>query len=106
MTSLVYVSLQCPSCARLLDILRRLQLRVKVVNIDTDAPRHRITAVPTIVTKEGRSFTGTNAFMYLQDFEAECPLDRYALVSGEDMTMPYTDMDTNQTHNECPFSTF
>ena len=102
----VYVSRQCPSCTRILEIIKRLEVRARIVNIDVEQPRHNITAVPTIITKQGQSFVGTNAFMYLQEFEEQAPLDRYALISGEDLTMPFTDRETNETLHECPFATF
>jgi len=103
---IVYVSSQCPSCVRLLEIIKRLRIDAQIINIDTRPPRHQLTAVPTIITSKGTSFVGTNAFMYLQDLESQCPLDEYALVSGEDLNRPYTHMDTDETHLECPFSAF
>jgi glutaredoxin len=102
----IYVSNQCPSCVRLLEIVKRLRMKARVVNIDVESPRHQLTAVPTIVAGQGKSFVGTNAFMYLQDLEDQCPLDDYALVSGEDLNRPYTNMETDEMHYECPFAHF
>jgi len=102
----LYVSNQCPSCVRMLEIVKRLGVKATVINIDEQAPRHRIDAVPTIVTGQGKSYVGTNAFMYMQQMEEECPLDQYALISGEDINRPYTHMDTDETLLECPFSAF
>jgi hypothetical protein len=104
---LVYVSQQCPNCIRLLDTIQRLQLRIRIIDIDVQAPRHQISVVPTVITEQGRTKTGTDAFEWLQAFEAEVPLDAYATVTGEgEGGLPYTDMESNQTEHASNFTSF
>lgn len=104
---IVYVSEQCPNCIRLLDTIRRLQLHVYIINIDVQTPKHQITVVPTIITEDGRTKTGTDAFQWIQTFESEVPLDLYATVMGEgEGGLPYTDMESNETINATNFTMF
>lgn len=100
----VYVSGQCPNCDRFLKSLRRLKLKVKVVNVDHTRVEG-LSAVPTVV--EGtQMMTGTKAFEWLQSFEAQVPLDAYATVLGEGAGLSYTDLESDETVEATLFTPF
>lgn len=76
----VYVSSQCPNCARFLSTLRRIQSlsgTTRIVDIDTldESHRNRVEYVPTFVDGQGRLYTGAKAFEYLKQFDHEIELD-------------------------------
>jgi glutaredoxin len=105
MGTVVYVSMQCPNCLRLLKTLDKLQLKVKVINID----RTRVdglTAVPT-VNDRGTVHVGTKAFEWVQAYESQVPLEAYATVLGEGAGgLSYTDLDTDETVASTLFTPF
>lgn len=106
-TPIIYVSQQCPNCIRLLDTIRRLQLKVRVVDIDVHVPQHQISVVPTVITDQGQTKTGTDAFEWLQTFESHMPLESYATVLGEgEGGLSYTDIESNETVNATNFTMF
>ena len=101
----VYVSRQCPNCERFLKTLRRLQLKVKVVNVD-QTHVNGLSAVPAVVD-QGIAMTGTKAFEWLQSFESQVPLEAYATVLGEGSAgLTYTDLETDETVDAAPFTPF
>jgi hypothetical protein len=101
----VYVSGQCPNCDRFLKTLRRLQLKVKVVNVD-QTHVNGLSAVPAVVD-QGIAMTGTKAFEWLQSFESQVPLEAYATVLGEGSAgLTYTDLETDETVDAAPFTPF
>lgn len=103
---IVYVSQQCPNCIRLLHTIQRLNIDSQIINIDHEAPHHQISAVPTVITDEGVK-TGTDAFEWVQAFEAHMPLESYATVLGEGMGgLSYTDMESDETINATNFTPF
>jgi len=105
MSTVVYVSSQCPNCDRFVKSLRRLQLDAKVVNIDR-TPVNGLTAVPT-VSSGGRVLVGTAAFEWLQGYEAKLPLDAYAMTLGEgEGGLSYTDLETEETMASTLFTSF
>lgn len=109
-TTVVYVSSQCPNCDRLLKILNRIQLNVRIIDVD----RQRVeglTAVPTIVLGnhhgQNRVMVGTAAFEWLQTFESKLPLEAYATVLGESANgLSYTELDSGETIDASPFTQF
>ena len=105
MTTVVYVSSQCPNCDRFVKSLRRLQIDSKVVNIDR-APVNGLTAVPTVVVS-GQVMVGTAAFEWLQGFEAKLPLEAYATVLGEGCGgLSYTELESEETMGSTLFANF
>lgn len=92
MSTLVYVSTQCPNCERLLEQLQwlkksKLKLKYQVVDVNEHTVAG-LTAVPTVVV--GREvYTGTRAFEWIQQFDAEVPLDAYAH-DDSDSELPFT----------------
>lgn len=101
----VYVSAQCPSCDRLLKTMKRLNVRARVVNVDTQRV-DGLTAVPTVVS-DGQVLTGTAAFEWVQAFESSLPLDAYAMVTGSGLGgLSYTDLESDETIDACPFTNF
>lgn len=105
MGTVVYVSMQCPNCLRLLKTLDKLKMRVKVVNIDR-VQVNGLTAVPTII-ENGQSYVGTKAFEWIQGYEANLPLEAYATVLGEGAGgLTYTDLETDETVESTLFTPF
>ena len=102
----VYVSPACPNCKRLLDIIRHLKLRIEVVDIDTldSASRARLQYVPMLVDENNRTHTGSDAFKYLEKYNATTDLVytelngklAYAAFDGDDDGVQYVE----------PFGTF
>lgn len=106
MGTVVYVSMQCPNCLRLLKTLDKLKLKVKVVNIDRTQV-NGLTAVPT-VSENGQTYVGTKAFEWIQAYEANLPLEAYATVVGEGVGggLTYTDLETDETVASTLFTPF
>ena len=102
---IVYVSGQCPNCDRFIKTVRRLKLKVEIVNID-NRKVDGLSAVPTVV--EGtRVMVGTKAFEWLQSYESKLPLEAYATVLGEGVGgLSYTDLDTDETRGSSLFTAF
>jgi glutaredoxin len=101
----VYVSMQCPNCLRLLKTLDKLQMRVKVINID-QIQVQGLTAVPT-VRDNGQTYVGTKAFEWVQAYESTLPLEAYATVLGEGAGgLTYTDLETDETVESTLFTPF
>jgi hypothetical protein len=95
MVATVYVSSQCPNCARFLEQLEWLQsahLKIPIRTVNIDGQRvDNLTAVPTVV--DGKDVhVGTRAFEWLQAFDAQVPLSAYADFSkdAEDDELPFT----------------
>jgi|Laugresbdmm110sn_1035088.scaffolds.fasta_scaffold13979_5 hypothetical protein len=102
---IVYVSGQCPNCDRFLKTVRRLKLKIEIVNID-NRKVDGLSAVPTVV--EGtRVMVGTKAFEWLQSHESKLPLEAYATVLGEGAGgLSYTDLDTDESMASTLFTEF
>lgn len=104
-STIVYISGQCPNCDRFLKTMRRLQLKVTVINVDHTRV-DGLTAVPAVVDR-GTMMTGTKAFEWLQSFESQVPLEAYATVLGEGSAgLTYTDLETDETVDAAPFTPF
>jgi len=103
---IIYVSQQCPNCIRLLQTIQRLHIESHIINIDYEAPHHQISAVPTVISDEGVK-TGTDAFEWVQAFEAQMPLESYATILGEGLGgLSYTDIESDETVNATNFTSF
>ena len=80
----LYYSTACTGCARVLDILRRLQGQVAAqahdVNMLHPQQRQRLSAVPTMVLPDGRVVVGAACLEWLSQFSAPlATLDSTAL---------------------------
>lgn len=72
---------QCPNCARFMDALSQTSIKDAVRRVDvntlTPAQRKHITSVPTVIDSSGTIRTGTQAFMWLKQFEGNRDLDSF-----------------------------
>ena len=70
----LYYSAACVECARVLDILRRLQGQVSAQLVDVaqlhPSQRQRLTGVPTLVLPDGRATVGVGCLEWLSQFKA------------------------------------
>lgn len=80
MKSSLLVAASCSACMRLLDVVARtpsLQAELEVVDV-TRAPAsllRGVTAVPSIVQRDGRVISGTACFEYAKKHEKTMELD-------------------------------
>jgi glutaredoxin len=102
----VYWSPQCPNCVRFLKSAERLGVTCNA--IDVSATRvSGLSAVPTVVTSNGETRVGTDAFEWLRGFEQSMPLTSYAMVMGEGAGgLTYTDLESDEPVAATPFGEF
>jgi len=105
-TVTVYWSPQCPNCVRFLKSAERLGVACNAIDVSV-ARVGGLTAVPTVVMRDGSTRVGTEAFEWLRGFEAEMPLTSYATVMGEGAGgLSYTDLESDEPVAATPFGEF
>jgi hypothetical protein len=91
---------------RFLKSAQRLGIQIHVVDVSVTRAEG-LSAVPTVVTREGETHVGTDAFEWLRGFEAQLPLASYATVMGEGIGgLSYTDLESDEPIAATPFGDF
>lgn len=83
--TLVY-STQCTNCSRFMDALSRTPIasQVNLVDVVTLNPTQvaRVQAVPALITPQGTTMYGTQAFEWLKQYEADVELEGFTVGNG------------------------
>lgn len=83
--TLVY-STQCTNCSRFMDALSRTPMasQVNLVDVVTLNPTQvaRVQAVPALITPQGTTMYGTQAFEWLKQYEADVELEGFTVGNG------------------------
>jgi hypothetical protein len=87
------ISSECTNCARFVDALKRTKTgaqQVRLIDVATlnDSQRAGLTAVPTLVLRDGRRLVGTDAFQWLDQFADEVEPDAF----GGFGALPFSDI--------------
>lgn len=91
MHTLVY-SPQCPNCTRFIDALRATTAasQVRLLDVGTLTPQQvqSVERVPALVLQGGQTLYGTQAFEWLQQFQADVELEGFA----GNGSLPFSDL--------------
>lgn len=87
------ISAECTNCVRFVDALKRTKTaveQVRLVDVATldESQRVGLTAVPTLILRDGRRLVGTDAFQWLDQFAAEVEPDAF----GGFGALPFSDI--------------
>lgn len=88
-----YVSPHCPACVRLVDMLKGVDTKVRVVDVATltEANRQALEVVPTILDAEDRrAYRGEEAFQFVARMDQ--PLTGVQLLGGKELV--FSDFET------------
>lgn len=96
-------STQCPNCTRFIDALARTSAAgsVRLVDVATLSPAQvaRVSAVPALITPTGGTMYGTQAFEWLKQYEADIPLESFALgANGLGTGLAFSDVEATQSY--------
>ena len=109
MSIVAYISTSCPSCLRLVEIVRssgKAAADISLVDVATipSSELARLQVVPTLQFRSGRVLTGAKAFEFLQEKYQNDTMEHYDFGMGHGLV--YSDVGQSGLKRTLPYEKF